>query len=439
MGQPVATKDDARSYKVDAETVWLVQRGNTLVAAQTLETLTLGAAMVMEAAVHADDDLELLISPEAIAKSQGTDPRTAASNLLAAWVASLQTMPGQNPVATQVLQGMAKPVADRAAEVEQAGLSLRLDPDKGATLRLEVSPRKDSRLASMLGKSTPYKLDTRVVPEGDPIALAAFSPTDMIASLWTDLRPLVAGAQNGGEDAAKQIDVILKVGSFGGSAAMTTIDKHMQIAGIYGMGMGTRDPSGGEAFLAAAAALMKGAWYQSMLSVGETKGKVSVKRDKDLLLINTSQEAPKSLPPALAQAMKDMGLLSRSMAMLVQQGSLVFVSGKDAGAKTRQLASANPRQPQGLAATAVQESAGADAFFYMDFGQLLKLGAGAMGAGDNPMLSALRLPLWISYRSGQSPSLETRVPMELARGVAAFVPMLMGMNAAMGGLPPGGP
>jgi hypothetical protein len=59
-------------------------------------------------------------------------------------------------------------------------------------LRLEVSPRKDSKLAGMLGKSAPYKLDTRVVPEGDAMALMAFSPTDMLASLWAELRPLVA-------------------------------------------------------------------------------------------------------------------------------------------------------------------------------------------------------------------------------------------------------
>ena len=74
------------------------------------------------------------------------------------------------------------------------------------------------------------------------------------------------------------------------------------------------------------------------------------------------------------------------------------------------------------------ESANADGFLYMDLGQFVKLGAGAMGAGENPMLSNLRLPLWFSYRGGKSPTLELRVPMELARGVAAFAPMLMGMG-----------
>jgi hypothetical protein len=435
MGLPVATKDDAKSYKVDAETtVWLIQRGSSLVAAQSLDALVLGAAMAMEVAQSSDDDLKVLVSPEAIAKGQGTDWKTAAAGLLATWVESLKSMPGQSPLGTRVLEGMLRPVADRLAEVAQAGLSLRIDAEKGATLRVDATPRKGSKLAGMFGKSTPYKLDTRVVPGGAPIALTAFSPTDMLTSLWADLRPLVAKDKDG-EEAAKQIDVVLKVGTFGGSGAMAIADRQMQISGVYGL----RNESDGEAFLSAVAALMKGAWYQSLLSAGDSKGKVSVKKDKDVLLISTSQAAPKDLPPAMAEAMKGMGLLSQSMAMLARQGSLYFTSGKDAAAKVRQLVSAEPRKPEGAAATALQESSGSDGFFFMDFGQLLKLGAGAMGAADNPMLSGMRLPLWISYRAGSSPRLEIRVPMELARGLAAFAPLLMGMGAGMGGLPPTSP
>jgi hypothetical protein len=434
MGQPVATKDDAKSYKVGAETLWLLPRGGTLVGSQSLETLVLGAAMAMEGAVSSDDDWNVRVSPEAIAKSQGTDLKTAVSGVLAEWTAALKALPGQSPVAAQVLAGLFKPLAERLAEVAEAGISLRLDATRGAVLRLEVSPRKDSKLAALLGKSAPFKLDTRVVPEGDALALMAYSPTDLLATVWADLRPLVAQAKDG-DEAAKQIDVLLNAWSFGGSGAMAVADKQMQISGVYGL----RKEPDGEALLSSIAALMKGAWYQSMLAAGDTKGKVSVKRDKDVLLISTTQEAPRSLPPAMAQAMKGMGLLSQSMAMLVKPGNLFFTTGKDAGARVRALVSAEPRKPAGLTATAVEESAGADGFFYMDFGQLIKLGAGAMGAGENPMIANLRLPLWISYRGGKSPTLDVRVPMELARGVAAVAPMVMGMAMGMGGLPPAGP
>jgi hypothetical protein len=137
--------------------------------------------------------------------------------------------------------------------------------------------------------------------------------------------------------------------------------------------------------------------------------------------------------------MKGMGLMSQTMALLVEQGSFFFTSGKSAAARVRQLVSAQPRKPEGLAATAVAESANADGFFYMDMGQLVKLGAGAMGAGENPMFSSLHLPLWFSYRGGKAPALEMRIPMELARGVAAFAPMLMGMGMGMGAQQPIGP
>jgi hypothetical protein len=430
LGQPAATKDDAKSYKFGTDTVWLLARGNTLVGAQSLETLVLGAAMAMEGAVGSDDDLKVRVSPDAIAKSQGTDLKTAISAMLAAWTSSLKSMPGQSPLTAQVLEGLFKPVSERLAEVEEAGLSLRLDAQKGAALRLEVSPRKASKLAGMLGKSTPYTLDTRVVPEGDPMALTAFSPTDMLASLWADLRPLVATGKDA-EEAAKQIDVLMNAWSFGGSGAMAIADKKMQILGVYGL----RKESDGEALLSSIAALMNGAWYKSMLAAGGNKGKVSVKRDKDVLLVSTTQEAPKELPPAMAEAMKGMGLLSQTMAMLVKPGNLLFATGKDAGARVRQLVSAEPRKPVGLAAAAVEESAGADGFFYMDFGQFIKLGASAMGAGENPLIASLRLPLWLTYRGGKSPTLDVRVPMELARGVATVAPMVMGMAMGMGGPP----
>jgi hypothetical protein len=236
-----------------------------------------------------------------------------------------------------------------------------------------------------------------------------------------------------GEEAAKQIDVLLDVFSSGGSGAMAIADKQMRMTGVYGL----RKESDGEAALSAMAGLMNGAWYRSMLAASEMKGKVAVKRDKDVLLISTTQVAPKNMPSAMAQAMKGMGLMSQSMAMLAKPANLFLATGKDAAAQVRQLALAEPGKPTGLDAAAVAESAGADGFIYMDFGQLVKLAAGAMGAGENPMFSSLRLPLWVSYRGGKSPTLDVRVPMELARGVAAFAPMLMGMG--MGGLSPTGP
>jgi len=299
---------------------------------------------------------------------------------------------------------------------------------------MEVNPRKDSKLAAMVGKSAPYKLDTRVVPEGDAMALMAFSPTDLLTSLWADLRPLVA-KDKAGEDAAKQIDVVFNAFSFGGSAAMAIADKQMQMTGVYGM----RKGADGEAVLSTMAALMNSPWYQSLLSAAGTKGKVTVKRDKDLLLVSTNQEAPKTMPPAMAEAMKGMGLMSQTMALLVDQGSLFFTTGKNATARVRQLVSAQPRKPEGLSATALAESANADGIFYMDLGQFVKLAAGAMGAGENPMLASLHLPLWVSYQGGKSPALEMRIPMELARGVAAFAPMLMGMGMGMGAPQPVGP
>jgi hypothetical protein len=434
---PDAVKDEVRSFKLDAITVWVIQRGNLLVGGTSREALIQGAALAMESAVASEDDLSVRMFPEAIAKGEGTDVKTAIAGYLATMSASLKGMPGQNPLMISAMEKVMKSLGDRLAEVDNAGISLRIDAQKGASLRFEVSPRKDSKLAGMLGKPVPYKLDTRVVPEGDALALMAFSPMDMITSLWADFRPLVA-KDKPGEEVAKQIDILIKGWTSGGSAAVSIVDKQMQITGIYGMQKGVD----GDAYLAATEGLMTSAWYKSLLSAGEMKTKITVKRDKDLLLINTDQESPKNLPPAMAEAMKGMGLMSQTIAMLVTQGNFFFASGKQAATTAKQLPSAPARKPAGLVATAVEESAGADGFFFMDIGQFMKLGAAAMGAGENPMFSQMRLPLWLSYRSGKSAVLDLRIPMDFVRGVGAFIPMLMGMGGGMGGMggqAPGGP
>ena len=79
-------------------------------------------------------------------------------------------------MAAQVLEGLYKPAADRLAEVEEAGFSLRLDAQKGAALRMEVSPRKDSKLAAMVGKSVPYTLDARTLPGFTAVNLMIWKP-----------------------------------------------------------------------------------------------------------------------------------------------------------------------------------------------------------------------------------------------------------------------
>jgi hypothetical protein len=428
-----ARKDEVRTFSLQGVPVWVIQRGNLLVGATARELLTQGATLAMETAQAGEEDVAIHLYPEALAKSEGTDVKSAITQYLATLTASMKTMPGQNPRMIGALDGVFRALGDRLAEVEDLVMSMRLDAQKGAALRFELSPRSGSRLAGLLGKTAPYALDTRVLPPGDDtLAVMAFSPSEMMASLWADLRGLVANGKPG-EDAAKQIDALVKAWSFGGSGAMAVVKKQMRLAGVYGL----RKGADGAALLAATEGLVGGAWYQSLLSAGEMKSKVSVKREKDLLLIHTEQSVPKSLPTATANAMKGMGLLSQSMAMLTAQGSLFVASGDEASTAVRQLVTTPPRKLAGLLATAVPETAGADGFMYLDIGQFLKLGAAAMGAGENPMFAAMRLPLWLSYRGGKSAAFELRIPLEFAKGVSGFLPMIMGLGMG-GGRPPMG-
>jgi hypothetical protein len=430
LGQPAAAKDDAKAFKLAGDqSVWLVQRGSTVIVATSLETLVLGGAAVMDAARPSEEDLVVHFSAGELAKSQGTDVKTAIASYLAMVSEQIKAMPLQNPVVASMVEPALRPFGDRLAEVEGSEIVVRLDPTRGATVRMSLEPRAGSMLAALIAKPSPYKLDARVLPEGDPMVLGVFGPSSWIGSLWNDLRPLFLKDKDM-EAAAKQIDVLVKGPTFGGSASMGTADKQMQVQGVYGLQKGTD----GESYLAAMAGLYDSALMKRFLTAGPIRGKIALKREKNLISGSTSQEISKDVPKGTFEVLQGMGLLSQSFAALVEGDSLYYVTGKNAAAKVRQLPSTRPRRPAGPLANALEESAGADALLYFDFGQLARLGGAAMGSGDNPLLSGLRLPLWASYRSGKSATVELRIPMELVKSVGALMPMLMGMGLGQKGL-----
>jgi hypothetical protein len=430
LGKPIAARQDAVQFKVGDhgdDDRWFLPRGGAIVVATSLETLFGGAALALELAVAGDDDVTVRLSPAAIATSQGTDLKSVLAALRATASESLKQAPGQNPILSTVLESTLRSLADRMAEVEEATLSARLDATKGATLRIGATPRKGSTLATMVGQTKPFALDGRVVPSGDVMALMAFSATDLVRRLWIDLRPGVASDKHGAE-AAHHLDTLVDAWPFGGTGAVSVVDNQVRMAGAYALKPG----SDGKALLSAIEGLMRGAWYNGLLAATDVKTKIRMRRDKDALVVSTSAEPAKGMPAAMSQALKGMGLTAQTYAMVVGADTLFYASGKDAAATARALMSASPRKPSGLCARAVGESAEADAFFFMDFAPFVKMGSAATDVGANPLFSNMNLPLWLSYRGGQSATLELCVPIELARGVAAFAPMLMG--AVMGGM-----
>jgi hypothetical protein len=437
MGKPLATRNDASNFKVGERSLWLLPRGNLLLAATSVEALIAGGALALELAVPGEDDLTVQVFPAAIAKSQGTDVKTALAGAFAGASASLKELPGGNPMVSALLEGMLTSTVERLAEVDQAALSLRLDAEQGLAARLTATPRTGSKLARSFGRPEPFALDGRVLPEGETMAVMAFSPSELLGTLWTELRPMVA-KDPPGQEAAKHIDVLLGGWASGGSGAVALVDGEMRMTGVYAMKKGID----GGAYLDAGESLLGGAWYKALLAQTETKTKVRVKRDKDALIVNTATGPAKGIPPAMAKALDQLGITSQTFAMVVEKETLYYASGKNAAAAARALPSAPPRQPAGLAGRAATESVGADLFFFLDLAPFVKMGAAAVGAGQNPMLAGLSLPLWFSYRSGAAPTLELRVPMELVKGVATFMPLFMGMGMGMGadmGDEPAGP
>jgi hypothetical protein len=126
-----------------------------------------------------------------------------------------------------------------------------------------------------------------------------------------------------------------------------------------------------------------------------------------------------------------MGMVSQTYAMVVRHDALFYTSGDRPADGAHRLMSALPRKPVGLCAQALAESAGSDGFFFMDFAPFMKMGLGGAAQSASPSASTPSLPLWLSYRGGQTATIELRVPVELARGVAALLPMLAGIGQSL--------
>ena len=432
LGKPVANQADANTFQVGKDTVWLVQRSAVLLAAPSVGALIAGGALALDVAVASEDDLVVRVSPEAVAKGQGTDLKTVLAGMVASGTTSMEGMPGQNPIVTSIMKGILQGTADRVAEVEEATMSVRLDAAKGATIRIGAVPKKGSKLAGWLGKTAPYALDGRVLPAGETMVVMACSPTDLFETLWSEARPLVA-RDKAGEDAAKQLDTLSKAWGFGASGAAALEGKEMKLTGTYGLKPGLD----GDSILSAMAGLLEGPWYKSLRSDGEMKGKVTTKREKNLLVVNVKNGMKQGLPKRTEEILKDMGLSSQTYAVTVEKGAALYATGADAAAKVQSLATQPPRKASGLVAQALAESTGADAIMYVDFGPFVRLVGSTMGMGASPAFSGLTLPIWTSYRAGTTPTLELRIPIEMAKSVSAFLPMLMQLGLAGKGL--GGP
>jgi hypothetical protein len=318
----------------------------------------------------------------------------------------------------------------KLADVAEARLSVNLDSARGGSLTLSLQPKPGSGLAAAIAKSAPYAFEPALLLGDDPFVLAASSPSTLLAGAWHVLSPLLQEIPDGGA-LGKPIETMLAglTGAF--SLAARGKSNHWEQVGIYQLAPG----ASAEAFLDQVVALYKAKAMTQLLAAAGIKAKPAINRDKAGIVGELRIDTAK-LPREQALAMKSMLGEKFSFALAGEPGRLFLAAGPDCRAQVRQLAAPGAARPRStdVVATALEETRGADALFYMDLMQGLRLGplGEMMGAGMGHQANAM--PMWFSYRGGDKAVLGWRIPMMTVRNMGTLATIFMMMSAG-GGMP----
>jgi hypothetical protein len=433
MGQAVASQLDAQGYKMeDGTSIWLWQKERQLVAAERVEDIVAGAALAMESLRSSNDDLKFSVFPAAIAASQGTDLKTWQAKTIKELQDSMKEMSKLTPGADKM--GMAEMtgslfalMVDRVSDLDEAGLSVALDANRGASVVVSVVPKKGTLLASFTSQGGAYKLDPAVLGAGDPSMVAATSAIPSLPEMWKSLVPLFAKMPKGAELTTLAEPLALAL-TGAGSVAVYSTKEGMKHAAVFGL----TDKTKPAAYVDASLAMWNSPVLAGFYDAAGLGLKLSASREGDVAVVQMKMDS-KNLPAEQAAAMKAIYGDKFEMAVAARDHQALMAMGQGAKERLKAMTGGTGAEPTGDLAAAVKETAGAGALLYFDIIQFARQAMGASPAGaamaESPTFAKLRLPLWLSFRGGERASMELRVPSSSLRSLGAVIPMIMGMGA----------
>jgi hypothetical protein len=154
--------------------VWIWRDGSVLVFSSDLEALARGGRLAEEARHAVAEDVTAVLSPDAIARANGTDVKTALAMLMAQLQAA-QSAQGAAPMGAGTMESFQEIVA-LAGDADAIEVGLSVDVGKGLTLRGRLRARPGSALEKVARDVHPYELDpTLLSVQKEPAVVAASS------------------------------------------------------------------------------------------------------------------------------------------------------------------------------------------------------------------------------------------------------------------------
>jgi hypothetical protein len=385
---------------------WLYRDGAVIVFSDDIEALARGARLAEEARHAVSEDVTAVLYPDAIARANGTDVKTALAMLMAQ-IQAAQTAqtPGISAHQLESFEEMVSLLGD--AEAVELGLSI--DPGKGLSLRARLRARAASKLEAVARDTHPYDLDGTLLSLGKSSTafVGASSIGGFMRGQMARQREHLAASKAKGVAAALAFHdaMLAALGGQTGFAVGLTKEtplftgqlayplKDAATAAALGTALGKLDKDAALALLEAQVGQVPlFDWTVKKETVGKLK----------TLHYGLTLKKDVGIDPDLIKK-----LFGKSLDIYVTVSGTRFLTtfGREAKANLGKLAAAQPVAPAGALAETLAATKGRDSFFHFDLGPVISVGARAMSDTKKTKKDKNEGRLLSELAKGESPAI----------------------------------
>jgi hypothetical protein len=371
---------------------WVYRSGNVIVLGDELEGIARGALLALEARRPGPEEITATIYPDAIARANDTDVKTAIAKAIDEMKSKGATEAGNTPGAGDATE-IAAELLTTAAEADVGEIGLGVDPARGLMLRGRLTPRAGTRLQAIAKDVVPFVIDPSVAAGGGPqLMLGASSIGPFWRRTMTIYRDrLAASKEKGAAAALAYYDAFLAAMGTEQSAAIVVQKQAPYLAGLFST---TLTDAAGAAKIAASLGKLDKAAVSALMTaqLGRTVSlDLTAKAEKvGKLKATHSRLKLKKMEGLESDLLKRLLSTEMDVYWAVDGQRLLVAFGRDAKARlTAATGSPAPQLPTaGPQAEARAAAKGRDAFYYFDVTPMLTL-VGALSDDKNSRMAAL--------------------------------------------------
>jgi hypothetical protein len=371
---------------------WVYRSGNVVVLGDEIDGLARGAMLALEARRPGPDDVTATLFPDAIAKANGTDVKTAIAGFLEQVRQAQQaSAEGGTPPDAYAYETLGQ-ILNMAGDADPIEVGLSLDPARGLVLRGRLLARPGSTLATAAREVRPFEIDPVVLGgQGAPFVVGAMSIGTFWGQMLAHNRARLA-AQTGKPAAAAlgYYDAFLAAQAGEQSGSIAIAPGEAMVSGLFSTALkpGSADKVSGA--LAKLDSKAMDALFSSQLqessklfdwtSKRETVGKAKAVR------FRVSVKKGSTFDTDVTRRLLGKGI---DVYQAVVGNRLIVAFGQSAKARLADIAAGKvPAAATAAAALTDAQAAakGRDAFYFFDFAPLLRV-IGQLGS--SPRLAAL--------------------------------------------------